>query len=129
MEQGALPSALCIVDHDSRRAPAKEVRESGRRQFFPGEDNCRCAFLPNPAEMRLAATRRTMHYERYAGPSGPPINPLDRRDIAVGYQEIRPVERRPVGQIEGELAHRQFDHAPREATARAVITGPAPDAR
>ena len=129
MEQRTLPGPLCIVDHDPRRAPAKEVRESCCRQFFPGEDDCRCAFLPNPGEMRLAATRRAMHYERYAGPSGPPINPLDRRDIAVGHQKIGAVERRAVGQIESELGHRQIDPAPRQGTATAVITGPAPDAR
>ena len=129
MEQGALPGALCIVDHDPRRAPLEELCESRLCQFFAGEDDCRCAFLPNAGEMRFATTRRTMHYERCAGPSRPPINPLDCRGIAVGHQEIRPVERRPVGQIEGELGHRQFDHAPREGTARAVITGPAPDAR
>ena len=129
MEQSALPGTLCIVDHYLRRVPAKEVRESCLRQFFPGEDDCRCAFLPNPGEMRLAATRRAMHYEGGAGPSGPPIDPLDRPDIAVGHQKIRSAERRAVGQIESKLGHRQIDRAPRQGTATAVITRPVPDAR
>ena len=108
MEQRALRGPIGIVDHDPEGTPAEQARESRLSQFFSGEDDRRCSFSPKMGKVRFSATRRTMHHERRARPNGPSIYPVDRRDIAVGNQEIRPVERRPAGQIEGKLGHRTW---------------------
>ena len=108
MEQRTLRGPIGIVDRYPEEAPAEQAGKSRLRQFFSGEDDRRCSFSPKMANVRLAATRRTIHHERRARPNGPPIYPVDHRGIAVGDEEIRPVERPAAGQIQGELGHRTW---------------------
>jgi len=55
--------------------------------------------------MRLAAAAWTTQHEHRRGPIGPPIDPLDGRDVAFRNHEIRSPESRTMGQVESELDH------------------------
>ncbi len=77
-----------------------------RLRQVAGQDlGCAALAPPDFQQMRLAAARRTVKRQPPQGPVGPAVDPGDRVRVAGGDQEILAAQRRPVGEIEGELAH------------------------
>ena len=97
-------SASSTATRCRRSVTSRATSASSRTR--PGYRDGRRPLAPQVEEMRLAATRRAVQHQGSGRPIGPPVEPSNRRRIAVRHQKIGAAQRRAAGQAEGELRHR-----------------------
>src|SRR5690242_12412116 len=103
MQELRLAGAISIVDRNPALAIEDEIRRQLLGQRFAGYDDTRCLGAPEIDKVCLTAACRPVKRQGSEGPIGPPVDPADRRGVAVRDQEIGAAEPCAAREVESEL--------------------------